>query len=131
MLTIDGSTGEGGGQILRSALTISTIIKKPVKIINIRTKRNNPGLGYQHVTAIKILSRLFGFQIENVVLGAEWITIIFDKENKKEIEINDDKLNIDIGTAGSIPLLLQTLIPAIAISKKVHYPVNWWNGCKV
>jgi RNA 3'-terminal phosphate cyclase (ATP) len=118
LLIVDGSTGEGGGQILRSALTISTIIKKPVKIINIRTKRNNPGLGYQHVTAIKLLSKLFGIQIENVGLGAEWIKIIFDKNNKKEIEINDDKLNIDIGTAGSISLLLQTLIPAIAISQK-------------
>jgi RNA 3'-terminal phosphate cyclase (ATP) len=115
LLIIDGSTGEGGGQILRSALTISTIIKKPVKIINIRTKRNNPGLRHQHVTTIKLLSKLFNINIENVRLGAEWINIIFDK---KDIEINKDILNIDIGTAGSIPLLLQTLIPTIAISKQ-------------
>ena len=66
MLIIDGSTGEGGGQILRSALTISTIVKKPLKIINIRTKRNNPGLRHQHVTAIKLLSKLFNINIENV-----------------------------------------------------------------
>jgi RNA 3'-terminal phosphate cyclase (ATP) len=115
LLIIDGSTGEGGGQILRSALTISTIIKKPVKIINIRTKRNNPGLRPQHVTTIKLLSKLFNINIENVRLGAEWINIIFDK---KDIEINKDILNIDIGTAGSIPLLLQTLIPTIAISQQ-------------
>jgi RNA 3'-terminal phosphate cyclase (ATP) len=115
LLIIDGSTGEGGGQILRSALTISTIIKKPVKIINIRTKRNNPGLRHQHVTTIKLLSKLFNINIENVRLGAEWINIIFDK---KDIEINKDILNIDIGTAGSIPLLLQTLIPTIAISQQ-------------
>jgi RNA 3'-terminal phosphate cyclase (ATP) len=115
LLIIDGSTGEGGGQILRSALTISTIVKKPVKIINIRTKRNNPGLRHQHVTTIKLLSKLFNINIENVRLGAEWINIIFDK---KDIEINKDILNIDIGTAGSIPLLLQTLIPTIAISQQ-------------
>jgi RNA 3'-terminal phosphate cyclase (ATP) len=115
LLIIDGSTGEGGGQILRSALTISTIIKKPIKIINIRTKRNNPGLRHQHVTTIKLLSKLFNINIENVRLGAEWINIIFDK---KDIEINKDILNIDIGTAGSIPLLLQTLIPTIAISQQ-------------
>jgi RNA 3'-terminal phosphate cyclase (ATP) len=115
LLIIDGSTGEGGGQILRSALTISTIIKKPVKIINIRTKRNNPGLRHQHVTTIKLLSKLFNINIENVRLGAEWINIIFDK---KDIEINKDIPNIDIGTAGSIPLLLQTLIPTIAISQQ-------------
>jgi len=115
LLIIDGSTGEGGGQILRSALTISTIIKKPVKIINIRTKRNNPDLRHQNVTTIKLLSKLFNINIENVRLGAEWINIIFDK---KDIEINKDILNIDIGTAGSIPLLLQTLIPTIAISQQ-------------
>jgi RNA 3'-terminal phosphate cyclase (ATP) len=119
LLIIDGSTGEGGGQILRSALTISTIVKKPLKIINIRTKRDNPGLGHQHVTAIKILSRLFNMDVENVEVGSEWINIIFDKNNKKkDIDLNKDMQNIDIGTAGSIPLLLQTLIPTIAISKK-------------
>lgn len=118
MLIIDGSTGEGGGQILRSALTISTIIKKPVKIINIRTKRNKPGLRHQHVTTIDLLSKLFNIHIENVGLGSEWINIIFDKNNKNDIEINKDILKIDIGTAGSIPLLLQALIPTIAISQK-------------
>ena len=90
MLIIDGSTGEGGGQVLRSILTISTIIKKSTKIINIRAKRNNHGLRQQHITAIKLLSKLFNFEIENVVLGAEWINIIFDKENnnnQKDIEI--------------------------------------------
>jgi RNA 3'-terminal phosphate cyclase (ATP) len=118
LLTIDGSTGEGGGQVLRSTITISSIIKKPVKIINIRTKRNNPGLRQQHLTAIKILSRLFNFHIENAVLGAEWITISFDKENENNNKTIQGLLKIDIGTAGSIPLLLQTLIPTIAISKK-------------
>jgi RNA 3'-terminal phosphate cyclase (ATP) len=118
LLTIDGSIGEGGGQVLRSTITISSIIKKPVKIINIRAKRNNPGLRQQHLTAIKILSRLFNFHIENAVLGAEWITIRFDKENENNIKTIQGTLKIDIGTAGSIPLLLQTLIPTIAISKK-------------
>jgi RNA 3'-terminal phosphate cyclase (ATP) len=118
LLIIDGSTGEGGGQILRSALTISTIVKKPIKIINIRTKRNNPGLRHQHVTTIKLLSKLFNIHIENVGLGSEWINIIFDENNKQNIEIDNDKFDIDIGTAGSIPLLLQSLIPSIAISQK-------------
>ncbi len=118
MLTIDGSTGEGGGQVLRSTISISSIIKKPVKIINIRTKRNNPGLRQQHLTAIKLLSRLFNFHIENAVLGAEWISISFDKETENDIKTDQGLLKIDIGTAGSIPLLLQTLIPTIAISKK-------------
>ena len=132
MLTIDGSTGEGGGQVLKSTITISSIIKKPVKITNIRKKRNNPGLRQQHLTAIKILSRLFNFHIENAVLGAEWITIRFDKENENNNKTIQGLLKIDIGTAGSIPLLLQTLIPTIAISKKdILIQTNWWNRCKV
>jgi RNA 3'-terminal phosphate cyclase (ATP) len=118
LLIIDGSTGEGGGQILRSALTISTIIKKPMKIINIRTKRNNPGLGHQHITTIKLISKLFDINIENVELGAEWINIQFDKDNKKDAETDTRTYSIDIGTAGSIPLLLQTVIPSIAISQR-------------
>jgi len=118
LLIIDGSAGEGGGQILRSALTISTIVKKPIKIINIRTKRNNPGLRHQHVTTIKLLSKLFNIHIENVRLGSEWINIIFNENNKQNIELNNDKFDIDIGTAGSIPLLLQTLIPTVAISQR-------------
>ncbi|MGN6559541.1 MAG: RNA 3'-terminal phosphate cyclase [Candidatus Nitrosocosmicus sp.] len=121
MLIIDGSTGEGGGQVLRSALTISTVIKKSIKIINIRAKRNKPGLRQQHVTAVKALSKLFNFDTENVVLGAEWISINFDKNNnnsKRVIELDQKGLEIDIGTAGSISLLLQTLIPTIAISNR-------------
>jgi RNA 3'-terminal phosphate cyclase (ATP) len=118
LLTIDGSTGEGGGQILRSALTISAIIKKPIKITNIRTKRNNPGLRHQHVTTIKLLSKLFDIHIENAELGAEWISITFDKSSENHDETDKGTYNIDIGTAGSIPLLLQTIIPSIAISQK-------------
>jgi RNA 3'-terminal phosphate cyclase (ATP) len=118
LLTIDGSTGEGGGQILRSALTISAIIKKPIKITNIRTKRNNPGLRHQHVTTIKLLSKLFNIHIENAELGAEWISITFDKSSENHDETDKGTYNIDIGTAGSIPLLLQTIIPSIAISQK-------------
>ncbi|HEX8675677.1 MAG TPA: RNA 3'-terminal phosphate cyclase [Segetibacter sp.] len=118
MLTIDGSTGEGGGQILRSALTISTITKKPIKITNIRIKRNNPGLRHQHVTTIKLLSKLFNIHIENAELGAEWINVSFDKSSENYDEIDKDTYNVDIGTAGSIPLLLQTIIPSIAISQK-------------
>lgn len=115
MLSIDGSFGEGGGQILRSAITISTIIGKPVEVTKIRTNRKDPGLKQQHVITIQLLSKIFNIRTENVRLGAEWIRFEADKNNKDN-PINSAVVT-DIGTAGSIPLLLQTLIPTVAISK--------------
>ncbi len=118
MLTIDGSFGEGGGQIVRSAITISTIIEMPVKIVNIRSSRNIPGLKQQHVTTIKLLSKLFNIPTENVKLGSDWISFEADKNNKIDSDFGNKVIDVDIGTAGSIPLLLQTLIPTISISQK-------------
>jgi RNA 3'-terminal phosphate cyclase (ATP) len=131
MLLIDGSIGEGGGQILRSAITISTIIGKPIKVTNIRSNRKDPGLKHQHVLTIQLLSRIFNIHTENVSLGSEWIRFDASKDStfneydaSKDSRFNEydkpanDAIIADIGTAGSIPLLLQTLIPTIAISQK-------------
>jgi RNA 3'-terminal phosphate cyclase (ATP) len=116
MMLVDGSMGEGGGQILRSAITISTLLGKPVEVINIRSNRKDPGLKQQHVSTIQLLAKLFNIHIENVVVGANWIK--FKAHKNIEIDSEDNKLVIDIGTAGSIPLLLQTIIPIIAIFQK-------------
>lgn len=120
MLVVDGSIGEGGGQILRSAITISTIIGTPVKVTNIRSNRKDPGLKHQHVLTIQLLSRIFNIHTENVSLGSEWIGFDASKDNRlnEYDKPANDAIVADIGTAGSIPLLLQTLIPAIAISQK-------------
>jgi RNA 3'-terminal phosphate cyclase len=53
LLIIDGSFGEGSGQIVRTSLTMSMLTKKPVRIINIRKNRKNPGLSNQHLTCVK------------------------------------------------------------------------------
>ncbi len=116
MILVDGSMGEGGGQILRSAITIATLIGKPVKVINIRSNRKDPGLKQQHVSIIQLLSKIFDIRTENVVVGADWIK--FKAHKNLEINSDKDKVFFDIGTAGSIPLLLQTLIPIIAIFRK-------------
>ena len=116
MILVDGSMGEGGGQILRSAITISTLIGKPVEVINIRSNRNDPGLKQQHVLTIQLLSKLFNINIENATVGADWIK--FRAHKNIEIDSGNNKLVVDIGTAGSIPLLLQTIIPIISIFRK-------------
>lgn len=116
MILVDGSMGEGGGQILRSAITISTLIGKPVEVINIRSNRKDPGLKQQHVSTIQLISKLFDINIENVAVGANWIR--FKAHKNLEITSENSNLVIDIGTAGSIPLLLQTIIPIISIFQK-------------
>ncbi len=110
-LEIDGSFGEGGGQIVRTAITLSCILKKPIKIENIRKNRKTPGLKPQHLTALKILKKICDADLDQITIGATSLDF-----NPKDIQ----SLNLreDIRTAGSISLILQVLIPAVAISKK-------------
>jgi RNA 3'-terminal phosphate cyclase (ATP) len=113
LLKIDGSYGEGGGQILRSIISLSAITGKPVEVINIRAKRQNPGLRPQHIFAIRTVSNLFHATVENLALGSDWIKFI----PKSDI-FEESMIKINVGTAGSIPLILQTVIPAVSLSGK-------------
>ncbi len=110
-LKIDGSYGEGGGQIVRSAISLSCITKTPILIENIRKNRRVPGLRPQHLTAIKLLSKICNAEVQGLNAGSTAIKFI-----PKNLENNT--LSEDIGTAGSISLILQVLIPAVSISKK-------------
>ena len=110
-LKIDGSYGEGGGQIVRSAVTLSCITKTPILIENIRKNRRVPGLRPQHIMAIKILSRICNARIQGLNAGST--SIKFSPKNVENYFLSED-----IGTAGSISLILQVLIPAVSISKK-------------
>jgi RNA 3'-terminal phosphate cyclase (ATP) len=122
-LIIDGSYGEGGGQIVRTAVSLSAITGKPIQITNIRSKRNNPGLRTQHFSAVKAVADLFHAKVENLKVGADWIRFLppnythpFDRTNYFDYGIT----KIDIGTAGSIANVLLTIIPAISFSGINH-----------
>ncbi len=104
MLEIDGSFGEGGGQIIRTAIALAAITGKEVEIKNIRTNRPNPGLSAQHLHAVKAVERLSGGYTKGLELRSSHLT--FSPAVLKGFEGE-----IDIGTAGSITLLLQSLIP--------------------
>jgi len=110
-LKINGEYGEGGGQIIRSAITISCITKQPIHVENIRNNRKIPGLRPQHLTAVNILKKISNAQVIGAEIGSTELKFIPGNiENSELIE--------DVGTAGSIALILQVLIPVIAISQK-------------
>lgn len=110
-LKIDGSHGEGGGQILRTALTLSCVTKRPIQIENIRHNRKVPGLRPSHLSTIKILGKICNAQMEGASVGSTSIRFVPG-------EIQDTKLAENVGTAGSISLILQAIIPAVSLAGK-------------
>lgn len=111
MIELDGSYGEGGGQILRTALALSTLTKQPFTITNIRQGRKDSGLKAQHLHCIKALHQTGDHYAEGDVLGSS--SLIFVPRDMKR-----HKIDIDIGTAGSITLLLQSLLIPMVFSGK-------------
>jgi RNA 3'-terminal phosphate cyclase (ATP) len=106
MVEIDGSYGEGGGQIVRSALGLSCLFKKPFKIYNIRKDRKKPGLMPQHLTCVNACALISGAIVDGDRRGS---TELFFSPVKPR----GGTYSFDIGTAGSTSLVLQTLIPAM------------------
>ncbi len=114
MLEIDGSYGEGGGQILRTAIALSALTGKKVKIKNIRASRPKPGLAPQHLEAVRCVSSLTDADVSGLTLRSTEVT--FAPKG-----IKGGKHEIDIGTAGSIPLLLQCIMPAATRAEDVLF----------
>ncbi len=106
MIEIDGSFGEGGGQIVRTAVALAAVTGTTLKITKIREGRPKPGLAAQHAQAILALARICRGRTNGVLPGSA--EIFFEPG-----QIVGGSYSIDIGTAGSITLLLQCLLPAI------------------
>ena len=114
MLEIDGSYGEGGGQILRTAVALSVLTKKPVAIKNIRANRPNPGIKPQHYIAIQSVKELCNADVEGLEVGSSNLT--FTPDN-----IKGGKYKFDIVTAGSITLVFQACLLS---SLKTQEPIT-------
>lgn len=106
MIQLDGSQGEGGGQILRTALALSLCTEQPFRISNIRAGRQKPGLLRQHLTAVKAAQQISNATVSGAELGS------------RELEfapghIQPGKYQFAVGTAGSTTLVFQTVLPAL------------------
>ncbi|ODS36377.1 MAG: RNA 3'-terminal-phosphate cyclase [Candidatus Altiarchaeales archaeon WOR_SM1_86-2] len=118
MLTIDGSKGEGGGQILRTAVAMAAITGVDVRIENIRANRPDPGLKAQHLNGIKAVAELCDAEVKGLNIKSHVIEFCPD-------EIKGGEMNIDIGTAGSITLILQALmVPAMFADDTVKIKIR-------
>lgn len=106
LFTIDGSVMEGGGQILRMAIAFSALFRKPVRVINIRAGRSNPGLRPQHLTGINLVRDICGGHLENAFIGSTEVVLYPGP-------IRGGEFSADTGTAGSIVLLLQAALPCL------------------
>lgn len=109
MHTIDGSRGEGGGQILRTSLALSMITGTPVRIENIRARRARPGLMRQHLTAVQAAARISSARVDGAAVGSR--EIVFAPST-----VTPEDYLFAVGTAGSTTLILQTVLPALILA---------------
>lgn len=109
MIEIDGAAGEGGGQVLRSALALSLCTGKAVRIRRIRARRPKPGLMRQHLACVRAALAISGARAEGVQLGSQ--DLLFTPG-----PVRAGAYQFDIGTAGSCALVLQTVLPPLMLA---------------
>lgn len=106
MITIDGSHGEGGGQILRTALALALVTGQPFHIDNIRAGRSKPGLLRQHLTAVQAAASIGQATVTGATMGSLQLTFAPG-------QVTPGTYRFSVGTAGSATLVLQTVLPAL------------------
>lgn len=111
ILHIDGSQGEGGGQILRTSLLLSALTQRPIRIENIRSNRDKPGLRPQHLTGVVAMGQLCDAELSGATLGSD--ALYFAPSSLPE-----GSHSIDIRTAGSTSLLFHALCFGFAFNQK-------------
>jgi len=116
MLEIDGSYGEGGGQILRSALSLAALLGRPVRLTRIRAKRRQPGLRPQHLTAVRALARVCDATLEGDALDSRTLTFT----PRRPLQAGDYHFDVldaaQGGSAGAVSLILQALLLPLALA---------------
>ncbi len=108
VIEINGSHGEGGGQILRTALALSAVTGKAFDIENIRARRTKPGLMRQHLTAVKAAAAICGATVDGDAIGSTRLRF-------KPSALQAGEYGFNIGSAGSTSLVLQTVLLPLAL----------------
>jgi RNA 3'-terminal phosphate cyclase (ATP) len=111
-LLIDGASGEGGGQILRTSLALSVITGRPFRIVNIRGNRPKPGLRRQHMTGVLAAAAICGAQVEGAAVDSREVSFTPPAGGRAWA----GNYVFDVGSAGSTMLVLQTVLPALMIA---------------
>jgi RNA 3'-terminal phosphate cyclase (ATP) len=106
MIHLDGSRGEGGGQILRTALALSALTGRPLNLTHIRAGRAKPGLLRQHLTAVQAAAATCDAEVDGAWLGSQALTF-------RPGPIRAVELSLDIGSAGACSLVIQTVLPIL------------------
>jgi RNA 3'-terminal phosphate cyclase (ATP) len=109
MVEIDGSLGEGGGQVLRTALALSSITGKPITLENIRAGRKQPGLQAQHLTSVDAAQAVCKAEVQGAYLGSTKLTFV-------PHELRSSRYRFEIPTAGSTSLVLQTIFFPLSLA---------------
>jgi RNA 3'-terminal phosphate cyclase (ATP) len=109
MITIDGSFGEGGGQIIRTSCALSLITGKAFRIFNVRARRDKPGLKPQHLTAVTSAAEIGAAKVDGAGVGSREFTFVPGP-------VTPGDYTFRIGTAGSTTLVLQTVLPPLMIA---------------
>lgn len=110
MLEIDGSVGEGGGQVLRTALSLSCMLQSGVRISNIRAGRQKPGLGRQHLAVVNALAKICNARVSGATIGSPCVEFEPGK-------MRGGRHEFDIGSAGSVTLLAQAVLPPLCMAE--------------
>jgi len=108
---IDGSTGEGGGQILRTGLALACITGKSLHIENIRAARRNPGLAKQHLAAVQAACQICGAECHGAAINSKVLDF-------QPGPVQSGQFHFDVGSAGSASLVIQTILPALFLADK-------------
>ncbi|MDE2058632.1 MAG: RNA 3'-phosphate cyclase [candidate division NC10 bacterium] len=109
VLRIDGSYGEGGGQILRTAVALSAVLGRPVELIKIRAGRTKPGLQPQHLSVVKTLAEITGAEVHGAELGSSRLYFAPGP-------INGGLRRLDVGTAGAVSLVFQAILAPLTFA---------------